>query len=144
MGRICHRTKGVYVDGEPLGGVVGALVVRGTDRVMLVTDTGRAIQIPVSGISVIGRITKGVRLMRVAENERIVSVARMIEADATEFGGEVLSDSEEAAGEGAEEAAGEGAEEAAGEGAGEGAEEAAGEAAGEGAEEAAAAENDET
>ena len=51
---------------------------------MLVTDTGRAIQIPVDGISIIGRNTKGVRLMRVADDERIVSVARMVEADEAE------------------------------------------------------------
>ncbi|MBN1334419.1 MAG: DNA gyrase subunit A [Deltaproteobacteria bacterium] len=63
------------------GHVVGALFVREGDRVMLVTDTGRAIQMPVDGIRVVGRNTLGVRLMRVEEGERIVAFARVADPD---------------------------------------------------------------
>ncbi len=63
------------------GEVVGAVQVIPGDRIMLVTDTGRAIQIPADGISQIGRNTQGVRLMRVDEGERVVSVARLAEVD---------------------------------------------------------------
>ena len=66
---------------ERNGEVVGAVQVIPGDRIMLVTDTGRAIQIPADGISQIGRNTQGVRLMRVDEGERVVSVARLAEVD---------------------------------------------------------------
>ena len=66
---------------ERNGEVVGAVQVTVGDRIMLVTDTGRAIQIPADGISQIGRNTQGVRLMRVDEGERVVSVARLAEVD---------------------------------------------------------------
>ncbi len=61
------------------GDVVGVTLVHEEDRVMLVTDSGRAIQIPANGISVVKRNTLGVRLMRVDEDERIVSIARVVE-----------------------------------------------------------------
>jgi DNA gyrase subunit A len=66
---------------ERNGEVVGARRVMPGDRIMLVTDTGRAIQIPADSISQIGRNTQGVRLMRVEEGERVVSVARLAEMD---------------------------------------------------------------
>ncbi len=66
---------------ERNGEVVGAVQTTDGDRIMLVTDTGRAIQIPADGISQIGRNTQGVRLMRVDEGERVVSVARLAEVD---------------------------------------------------------------
>jgi DNA gyrase subunit A len=66
---------------ERNGQVVGAVKVTTGDRIMLVTDTGRAIQIPADSISQIGRNTQGVRLMRVDEGERVVSVARLAELD---------------------------------------------------------------
>jgi DNA gyrase subunit A len=66
---------------ERNGEVVGAVKVIAGDRIMLVTDSGRAIQIPADGISQIGRNTQGVRLMRVDEGERVVSVARLAEME---------------------------------------------------------------
>ncbi|HSA34413.1 MAG TPA: DNA gyrase C-terminal beta-propeller domain-containing protein, partial [bacterium] len=59
------------------GFVVGVLKVSGTDEAMLITSNGQAIRIPASGISVIGRNTKGVRLFRVAEGEKVVSVTKI-------------------------------------------------------------------
>ncbi len=61
------------------GFVVGVLKVNDTDEAMLITTNGQAIRIPVSGISVIGRNTKGVRLFRVAEGEKVVSVTKIVE-----------------------------------------------------------------
>jgi DNA gyrase subunit A len=66
------------------GYVVDALKVDETDEVMLITTTGQAIRIPVNGISVIGRNTKGVRLFRLAEGEKVVSVAKIVEPEETE------------------------------------------------------------
>ena len=75
--------KGIIdiVAGERNGHVVGAMQVRDEDRVMLITDTGRVIKIPVGGIRIVSRNTKGVTLMRVDDDERIVSIARVVDSD---------------------------------------------------------------
>lgn len=66
---------------ERNGKVVGAVQVDEHDKVMLVTDTGRVIQIPVNGIAVVGRNTKGVTLMKVDEDERVVGIARVLDKE---------------------------------------------------------------
>jgi DNA gyrase subunit A len=72
--------------GERNGAVVGSMQVQDEDRIMLITDTGRVIKIPVTNIRVTGRNTMGVTLMRVEDNERIVSIARVVEDDDSEEG----------------------------------------------------------
>ena len=67
---------------ERNGKVVGSVQVAESDRVMLITDTGRVIKIPVEHIRVVGRSTKGVTLMRVEEDERLVSLTRIPEEEA--------------------------------------------------------------
>ncbi len=67
---------------ERNGLVVGSVQVRDEDRVMLITDTGRVIKIGVKDIrETQSRATKGVRLMRVDEDERIVAVTRVVESE---------------------------------------------------------------
>ncbi|RDD61445.1 DNA gyrase subunit A [Ferruginivarius sediminum] len=61
--------------------VVAAFSVDLGDQLMLVTDGGQLIRCPVEGIRVAGRNTRGVRLLRVADGERVVSVARLAERD---------------------------------------------------------------
>jgi len=79
--------KGVIdiVTGTRNGRVAGAVPVVETDRIMLITDTGRVIKMRVSDIRETDRNTKGVTLMRVEENERVVGVARVVEADDDEL-----------------------------------------------------------
>ena len=55
---------------------------------MLITDQGKIIRMPISGFSVIGRNTQGVRLMVTEENERIVAVAKLAEKEETDDSGE--------------------------------------------------------
>lgn len=74
---------------ERNGDVVGGVVVGDDDQVMLITDTGRVIRMRASDIRVVGRNTKGVRLMRLEEGERIVAIARV--EDAAEEPGEVAA-----------------------------------------------------
>lgn len=62
------------------GEVVSALIVEDQDEVMLITDGGTLIRTPVSGISVQGRNTQGVRLISVNDGERLVSVSRVDES----------------------------------------------------------------
>ena len=57
--------------------VVGAFPVEPTDQLVLVTDGGKLIRCPVHDIRIAGRSTRGVRLFDVAEDERVVSVARL-------------------------------------------------------------------
>ena len=60
--------------------IVAAFPVEETDDLMLISDQGQTIRIPVSGISIQGRAAQGVTVFRVEENERVVSVERIEEA----------------------------------------------------------------
>ena len=64
---------------------------------MLITDQGKIIRMPVAGFSVIGRNTQGVRLMVTEENERIVAVARLAEKEDSDDSGdeEIVDETEE-------------------------------------------------
>lgn len=59
------------------GPVVGAFPVSESDQIMLVTDGGQLIRIPVAGIRIAGRKTQGVTLFKVETAERVVSVTRL-------------------------------------------------------------------
>lgn len=75
---------------ERNGPVVGIILVNDKDDLMLVTDRGKLIRMPVSGISVISRNTQGVRLIVIETGERVVSAARLAEEEQTsdEAGGD--------------------------------------------------------
>jgi DNA gyrase subunit A len=82
---------------ERNGCVVDIKQVTDENDLMLITDQGKIIRMPVAGFSVIGRNTQGVRLMVTEENERIVAVAKLAEKEETDGGGdeeEVISDAE--------------------------------------------------
>jgi DNA gyrase subunit A len=66
---------------ERNGRVVTILVVNDDDDVMLVTDIGKIIRLPIRGISVISRNTQGVRLIHMEPQERLVSAAALAEKD---------------------------------------------------------------
>ncbi|MDH4316032.1 MAG: DNA gyrase subunit A [Gammaproteobacteria bacterium] len=59
------------------GRTVGALQVMDEDEIMLISSNGTLVRTPVSDISVIGRNTQGVRLIRVEEEQRLVGLARI-------------------------------------------------------------------
>ena len=64
------------------GDLVGIRVVNGTEDVMLITDTGTIIRMNVDEISVLGRATQGVTLMRTNEG-KVVSI-ETVEPEDTE------------------------------------------------------------
>lgn len=64
---------------ERNGAVVAAFPIDRTDQLMLVTNGGQLIRCPVDDIRIAGRLTQGVTLLRVGEEERVVSVARLRE-----------------------------------------------------------------
>jgi len=70
---------------EKTGLMAAQMLVDPDEDVMLITDDGTIIRMPVSGISVIGRVSQGVRVMRVEGESRIVGVtATEREEDAAE------------------------------------------------------------
>jgi DNA gyrase subunit A len=70
----------MHVTGKT-GRLVGSFPVEEADQVMLVTDQGKLIRTPVSGIRIAGRSTQGVIVLNTAEDERVVSVERLSEED---------------------------------------------------------------
>ncbi len=63
----------------PVKKVAQSFPVDDGDQVMLVTDAGQLIRTPVEQIRIAGRSTGGVWVLRTAEGERVVSVARLVE-----------------------------------------------------------------
>lgn len=62
---------------ERNGKVVGAIQVNQEDEVMLISNSGTLVRVPVAEISVIGRNTQGVRLIQLGEQEVLVSLERI-------------------------------------------------------------------
>ena len=61
---------------QKTGGIVGAKKVTGDEDILLVSDDGTIIRMEAGGISLLGRATQGVRLMRPAEGARVAAMAR--------------------------------------------------------------------
>ena len=70
------------------GAVIASGPVEDADQMMLVTDTGRLIRIPVYDIRTAGRSTQGVTLFDVEQGERVVSVAWMSDTGSEDDAGE--------------------------------------------------------
>lgn len=75
--------KGVtnYRISSATGKIAGITVVNESDDIMLITSEGVVIRMKTGEISRIGRLTKGVRLMRLGDNVSVVSIARTDEED---------------------------------------------------------------
>ena len=65
---------------EKTGMVAGVKLVNETDELMLISSDGTIIRMEVGGISILGRATQGVTLMRTTGGNKVVSIAR-IEVD---------------------------------------------------------------
>jgi len=64
---------------ERNGAVVGAIAADDNDEVMLISGGGTLVRTRVNEISVMGRNTQGVRLIALAEDERLVGIERIVE-----------------------------------------------------------------
>ena len=76
---------------DKTGLMAAQLLVHEDEDIMLITDDGTIIRMPVSGISTIGRVSQGVRVMRVEDESRIVCVTAT-ERDEDESGEEAGED----------------------------------------------------
>ncbi|ACA31341.1 DNA topoisomerase (ATP-hydrolyzing) subunit A [Histophilus somni] len=81
-----RNTKGVISIkvSDRNGKVVAATQVEENDQIMLITDAGTLVRTRVSEISIVGRNTQGVRLIRTAETEQVVSLERVCDTDEDE------------------------------------------------------------
>jgi len=98
-----RATKGVVSIkvSERNGPVVGAVQVEDLDEIMLITDNGTLVRTRVKEVSVIGRNTQGVRIIRTAEDEHVVALQRIDEIEEIE-GEDVPEGTEEASEESVE------------------------------------------
>ncbi|MGN6779050.1 DNA gyrase subunit A [Rhizobium sp.] len=67
-----------------IGELVAAFPVEDGDQIMLVSDGGQLIRVPVGGIRVASRATKGVTIFSTAKDEKVVSVERISEPEGDE------------------------------------------------------------
>ncbi len=66
------------------GPVVGIACVTDQHELLIVTEQGQIIRMPASGLRPIGRDTQGVRLIDLADGDRVVSIASLMEPEVTE------------------------------------------------------------
>jgi DNA gyrase subunit A len=80
-----HR-GGIGVIAIRTSGVAGALSVRVGDEVMLLTKSGQAVRIRVTEeeLRPIGRLTMGVKLINLAENDHLIGISKVVEVDEAE------------------------------------------------------------
>lgn len=115
-GRGGQGISNINVDrtGKEPAKVVAAFGVVDTDQLMMVSNGGQIIRVPIDGISVYSRNSRGVTLFNTADDERVVSVSRLRDVDDDGNGDEGAEDGvEEGNDEGGEEGS-EGAAPAAG------------------------------
>lgn len=81
-----RATKGVVSIkvNERNGKVVAAVQVEENDQIMLITDAGTLVRTRVNEVSLVGRNTQGVRIIRTADDEHVVSLERICDVDEEE------------------------------------------------------------
>ena len=79
-----YATKGRYIQGvwttdhsriEELGPIVAARIVDEKDQITIITGNGIMLRTPVSGISQIGRLTRGVRIVNLDDGDTVAALA---------------------------------------------------------------------
>ncbi|MEN0088821.1 MAG: DNA gyrase C-terminal beta-propeller domain-containing protein, partial [Pseudomonadota bacterium] len=68
------------------GDLIGTFPVDEADEIMLVSNGGKLIRVPVGGIRIAGRATQGVTVFSTAENEDVVSVERISDVGGDDAG----------------------------------------------------------
>jgi DNA gyrase subunit A len=77
------RATDVSKTGE-IGPLVAAFPVENDDQIMLVSNAGQVIRVPVNGIRFASRATKGVTIFNTARDEKVVSVERISDPQSDE------------------------------------------------------------
>ena len=86
--------KGVkcYKITEKTGNVVGAKAVTEDDEIMIINTDGIIIRMECKDISVYGRITSGVKLINLKENEEVASIAKVRKTEEEQWGQEQVEE----------------------------------------------------
>ena len=66
---------------DKTGLIVNAFQTENEDDIVLLSSAGKATRLKTSDISIIGRATQGVRLMKVGEDIKVVAVAKITEKE---------------------------------------------------------------
>jgi len=69
---------------ERNGEVVGIAYVQEGDELLLITQQGMILRMPANDVRVIGRATQGVRLIDIEAEDKVVSIARLLEKEEEE------------------------------------------------------------
>ena len=69
---------------DEIGSMIATFPVGDADQLMLVSDGGQLIRVPVGGIRIASRATKGVTIFNTAEGEKVASVERINEPEGDE------------------------------------------------------------
>jgi DNA gyrase subunit A len=77
--------------GDKTGGVIGALTVRDSDEIMLITVGGQMVRTFVKDIREAGRNTMGVKLVDLEEGDKLQAIAQVVSEDKGETDGEEIS-----------------------------------------------------
>ncbi|MBF0127298.1 MAG: DNA gyrase subunit A [Magnetococcales bacterium] len=80
------------------GSVVASLVVVPGDQIMLITDQGTVLRTAVETVRLTGRNAQGVKILDVAKEERLVSVARIAESEEEASNGEGIEEESDGVG----------------------------------------------
>lgn len=77
------------------GALIGAMVVDESDEILMINSDGIIIRIRASEVSILGRATQGVKIMKVEEGSKIVAIAKAIRDDEDEIEENALGTSNE-------------------------------------------------
>lgn len=77
---------------ERNGNVVGAIQVENTDQIMMITDAGTLVRTRVAEVSIVGRNTQGVILIRTAEDEKVVGLQRVVDPEEDDDDNQTLTE----------------------------------------------------
>ena len=75
-----------------IGPLIAAFPVEDGDQIMLVSNAGQLIRVPVQGIRIASRATKGVTIFATSRDERVVSVERISEPEGEEGVAEIIEE----------------------------------------------------
>ena len=73
---------------ERNGNVVGAVLVKDDDEMMLISSRGTLVRTRINEISIVGRNTQGVRLINLGDGEQLVSIDRICDLQTPDIEGE--------------------------------------------------------
>lgn len=66
---------------EKNGDIIQIKPVTDKDDLMIITDKGQVIRTKISGISLMGRATQGVRIIRLKDDEKVVSIEKILDSE---------------------------------------------------------------